>query len=499
MPDDLRRPAAAHRAGRRGAEHPRRQPPGYEADDVLATLARAASKRGLDVYLCTSDKDCRQLIDDHVRLYNLRKHQEFGRAELLADWGVTPEQVVDLQSLVGDAVDNVPGVPGIGVKTAAKLLAGVRHARQPAGQRRQGGRRQAAGEPARRPRTIVDLSRQLVRLADDVPVSHGLGRLAAARHRRAEDAGLVPRVGLPHAGRTRSAKGPPYRPRPVQATLFPDERAASGDSASGDGEPKGESPSTDVRSPLAPPLATSATAPTAAVPWFKDYHLVDTAEKFQGFYRQSRQAEALRLRPGDDEPAARCEAEIVGLAFCWQAGRGVVPGGARAGRFAAARPGRRRWTGCGRSWKTRKSPRSTRTSSTTCWCCAARASRCAGVSGDPMVADYLLHAGERSHNLEELARRYLNHQVIPITDLIGKKSQETAAAAHGSGSDRPRRRPIPARTPTSAWRLALHLESRAGRAAARARSTTTWKSRSSRCWPSWSTTASASTCRCCSG
>ncbi len=74
------------------------------------------------MFLCTSDKDCRQLIDDHIRLYNLRKHQEFGRAELLADWGVTPEQVVDLQSLVGDAVDNVPGVPGIGVKTAAKLL-----------------------------------------------------------------------------------------------------------------------------------------------------------------------------------------------------------------------------------------------------------------------------------------------------------------------------------------------------------------------------------------
>ena len=59
--------------------------PRYEADDVLATLARAAAKCGLDVYLCTSDKDCRQLIDDHVRLYNLRKRQEFGRAELLED------------------------------------------------------------------------------------------------------------------------------------------------------------------------------------------------------------------------------------------------------------------------------------------------------------------------------------------------------------------------------------------------------------------------------
>ena len=115
-------PDPAHRAAVEALNIPVVSHPRYEADDVLATLARAAPKRGLDVYLCTSDKDCRQLIDDHVRLYNLRKHQEFGRAELLDDWGVTPEQVVDLQTLVGDSVDNVPGVPGIGVKTAAKLL-----------------------------------------------------------------------------------------------------------------------------------------------------------------------------------------------------------------------------------------------------------------------------------------------------------------------------------------------------------------------------------------
>jgi DNA polymerase-1 len=92
---------------------------GFEADDVLATLGAAGAARGLDVYLCTSDKDCRQLIDDRVRLYSLRKRQVFGREELLADWGVKPEQVVDLQTLVGDSVDNVPGVPGIGLKTAA--------------------------------------------------------------------------------------------------------------------------------------------------------------------------------------------------------------------------------------------------------------------------------------------------------------------------------------------------------------------------------------------
>src|SRR6266481_5534318 len=94
----------------------------FEADDLIATVSRIGSERGHEVFLCTTDKDCRQLIDDRVKLYNLRKHAIFDRAALFEDWGITPEQVVDLQALVGDPVDNVPGVPGIGLKTAAKLL-----------------------------------------------------------------------------------------------------------------------------------------------------------------------------------------------------------------------------------------------------------------------------------------------------------------------------------------------------------------------------------------
>ena len=184
MPDDLHAADPAHPAQcSRRMRIPVVSHPRYEADDVLATLARAAAARGLDVYLCTSDKDCRQLIDDRVRLYNLRKHQEFGRAELLADWGVTPEQVVDLQTLVGDSVDNVPGVPGIGVKTAAKLLQEfgtlenlLANVDKVSGAKRQENLRSLvadhrpeppAGAPGRR------------RAADP-----GLGRLAAARHRR---------------------------------------------------------------------------------------------------------------------------------------------------------------------------------------------------------------------------------------------------------------------------------------------------------------------------
>src|SRR5262249_47810347 len=122
MPDDLAPQIPMIRQMLEGMRVPVLGVAGYEADDVIATLAHAGSAKGLDVYVCSSDKDCRQLIDDRVRLYSLRKRQEFGRKELQEDWGVTPEQVVDLQTLAGDSVDNVPGVPGIGVKTAAKLL-----------------------------------------------------------------------------------------------------------------------------------------------------------------------------------------------------------------------------------------------------------------------------------------------------------------------------------------------------------------------------------------
>src|SRR5207249_10815425 len=75
----------------------------YEADDVIATIAAAAAQRGLDVFVCTTDKDCRQLIGDRVCLFNLRKHAVLDRQGLLEDWGITPEQVVDLQAMVGDS------------------------------------------------------------------------------------------------------------------------------------------------------------------------------------------------------------------------------------------------------------------------------------------------------------------------------------------------------------------------------------------------------------
>ena len=79
-------------------------------------------ERGLDVVICTADKDARQLLTDHIRILNLRKNALMDAAALEQEWGIRPDQVVDYLALTGDSVDNVPGAQGIGPKTAAQLL-----------------------------------------------------------------------------------------------------------------------------------------------------------------------------------------------------------------------------------------------------------------------------------------------------------------------------------------------------------------------------------------
>lgn len=96
---------------------------GYEADDVLGTLATQFAGPDLHVMLVTGDRDFYQLVNDHVRVLDLMKDKEYGAAEVAERMGVGPELITDLRGLAGDSSDNIPGVPGVGDKTAAKLLA----------------------------------------------------------------------------------------------------------------------------------------------------------------------------------------------------------------------------------------------------------------------------------------------------------------------------------------------------------------------------------------
>ena len=96
--------------------------PGYEADDIIATYACQAVDAGADVTIISSDKDLMQLVGPHVIMLDTMKNKRIAEPEVMEKFGVTPDKVVDVQSLAGDSVDNVPGVPGIGVKTAAQLI-----------------------------------------------------------------------------------------------------------------------------------------------------------------------------------------------------------------------------------------------------------------------------------------------------------------------------------------------------------------------------------------
>jgi DNA polymerase-1 len=95
---------------------------GFEADDLIATYASIARDAGADVTIVSSDKDLMQLVDDNILLYDQMKDKRIGPAEVIEKFGVGPEKMIDLQALAGDSIDNIPGVPGIGVKTAAQLL-----------------------------------------------------------------------------------------------------------------------------------------------------------------------------------------------------------------------------------------------------------------------------------------------------------------------------------------------------------------------------------------
>ena len=125
---------------------------------------------GGQCFLVTGDKDCRQLITDRVKVYNIRKNEVFDREQLRAEWGIAPGQVVDFQALVGDSVDNVPGVPLIGPKFARQLLeqygtleAVLDHADDVPGAKRK--------ENLRKFRDQALLSRELVRLDAHVPMA----------------------------------------------------------------------------------------------------------------------------------------------------------------------------------------------------------------------------------------------------------------------------------------------------------------------------------------
>lgn len=340
--------------------------PGFEADDVLATLAQIISQGDGRCVLVTSDKDCRQLLSDTVTLYNIRKDEMYGPEELKATWGIRPDQVVDFQSLVGDSVDNVPGVPLVGPKLATQLLGQfdtlenvLANADKVSGEKR--------AENLRVYRDQALLSRELVRLRSDVPLELDWGSANFSRKNVAALDQFFKELGL----------------RRLSERLLGKEAI-----------------------PEAQPAI-----------WETNYRCVTTQGQLDDLVAHLKAATVIAFDTETTSTNPR-DAEPVGYSFAWGAGQAAyVP--LRAPGHSVTLP-----------------PSAVNAAIAPIMADAAifkvgqnikfdiivfrtQSIEVAGLLCDSMVADYLLDPGQRNHSLDDLSKRRLKHETIPITHLIG--------------------------------------------------------------------------------
>ncbi|HMJ45187.1 MAG TPA: DNA polymerase I, partial [Pseudolabrys sp.] len=177
LPEDLRPQFPLIRDAVRAFEIPCLEQAGFEADDLIATYARLACEAGATTSIVSSDKDLMQLVSDCVTMYDTMKDKRIGPAEVMEKFGVGPDKVIEVQALIGDSSDNVPGVPGIGVKTAAQLIGeygDLETLLKRAGEIKQDKRRQTLIDNAE----LARISKRLVTLDQNVPLEVEVDQLA---------------------------------------------------------------------------------------------------------------------------------------------------------------------------------------------------------------------------------------------------------------------------------------------------------------------------------
>lgn len=173
----------------------------YEADDLIGTLCRQLAPSGVRVVIVTSDKDLTQLIDERVSVFDFARDERYGRAEVIDKFGVRPEQITDYLGLMGDSVDNIPGVSGVGKKTAAALLSELedleaiyRDLAAVAELEIRGAR--SLAKKLEEQRDLAFLSKELARIALDAPITAELDDLRLREPRADQVAELEAELGF---------------------------------------------------------------------------------------------------------------------------------------------------------------------------------------------------------------------------------------------------------------------------------------------------------------
>lgn len=337
---------------------------GYEADDLISTLVKVLSDKHVEIVIVTADKDMEQLLSPKVKILNAKKGLMFDQETLFRERGIRPDQVVDVLALSGDSADNVPGVPGIGNKTALELIqkwgsleSVLANTNNITGKKRQENLRQFADQ--------ARLSQNLLKLYSDIPVQLDMNACKL---------NITESTGLKKLFRTLGFN-----------TLLTD---------------------------------MVATAKTEAT----HYQLVDTLEKFNTFLDQLKKQRvfAIDLETTSTIPL---KARIVGISFSWQAREAyylplMAPEGTAHLDADTVLPEIRMVL---EDENIKKIGQNIKYD-----LLVLRNNNILlqGIVFDTMVASYLLNPVKRNHNLDDIAFEYLSYKTITITELIGSGKEQ---------------------------------------------------------------------------
>ena len=397
MPDELQSQIEPLLAMVRALGLPLLREPGVEADDVIGTLALQAAEAGLDTLIATSDKDMAQLVGEHIHLFDGISNRELDSAGVVAKFGVPPERIIDYLTLVGDTSDNIPGVPSVGPKTAAKWLteygsldALVARADEVKGK---------VGEKLREHLKQLPLSKQLATIHVTVPLKLKPEDLAPAPPDLAALKQLAEQL-------------------EIRSLLRVAEEAAGA---------AAEAPAAPVAGvPAGPPAAAEDDPPPARLsdPVARHYETILSDEQFAAWLVLIENAELVAF---DTETTSLnyMDAEIVGVSFGLAPGRAAYLPVAHSYVGAPAQLTRDAVLARLKPWL--ENPDAQKVGHHLKYDAHVLANhgiRLAGMRYDSMLESYVLDSTATRHDMDSVARKYLGLDTIHFEDVAGKGARQ---------------------------------------------------------------------------
>jgi DNA polymerase-1 len=401
MPDDLRAQVEPMMRIVEALGFPILRVAGVEADDVIGTLATRAAAEGIDVEVSTGDKDFAQLVGPRVTLVNTMSRSRLDRDGVVEKFGVPPERIVDYLALMGDSIDNIPGVVKCGPKTAAKWLNAfgtlddvIAHAGEVGGK---------IGENLRAALPHLPLSRQLATIKTDVELDGGPADLKL----RERDAGALREL---------------YARYEFRQALK--ELEASGPATRDPGLDKAGSPTDTVQPRNAESSRGNAPQAPASIPGPGSYELVTTPAQLDAWLARLRAAELVAF---DTETTSLdpMRAQLVGLSFSVKAGEacyipvghdypGAPPQPGLDETLQALKP----------ILEDAKLPKVGQHAKYDCNVFSNYCIHVHGIAFDTMLESYVLNATANRHDMDTLAKRWLDHDTVHYEDVTGKGAKQ---------------------------------------------------------------------------